>query len=91
MRLFRGLVKLALDTFRQLCYNCRGDAVVAQLAEQLIRNEQVAGSTPVNGSRDSLINKKDVNCTEATGVFFRVNNQSIVARRRIAFLKDSKR
>ena len=25
-------------------------AVVAQLAEQLIRNEQVAGSTPVNGS-----------------------------------------
>ena len=26
------------------------DAVVAQLAEQLIRNEQVAGSIPVNGS-----------------------------------------
>lgn len=26
------------------------DAVVAQLVEQLIRNEQVAGSTPVNGS-----------------------------------------
>ena len=25
-------------------------AVVAQLVEQLIRNEQVAGSTPVNGS-----------------------------------------
>ena len=29
--------------------NNRG-AVVAQLVEQLIRNEQVAGSTPVNGS-----------------------------------------
>ncbi len=27
-------------------------AVVAQLAEQLIRNEQVAGSIPVNGSTD---------------------------------------
>lgn len=26
------------------------DAVVAQLVEQLIRNEQVAGSSPVNGS-----------------------------------------
>jgi hypothetical protein len=26
-------------------------AVVAQLAEQLIRNQQVAGSTPANGSR----------------------------------------
>ena len=26
------------------------NAVVAQLAEQLIRNEQVAGSIPVNGS-----------------------------------------
>ena len=25
-------------------------AVVAQLVEQLTRNEQVAGSTPVNGS-----------------------------------------
>ena len=31
------------------------DAVVAQLAEQLIRNEQVAGSIPVNGSISSLI------------------------------------
>lgn len=30
------------------------DAVVAQLAEQLIRNEQVAGSIPVNGSISSL-------------------------------------
>ena len=28
------------------------DAVVAQLAEQLIRNEQVAGSIPVNGSTE---------------------------------------
>ena len=27
-------------------------AVVAQLVEQLIRNEQVAGSIPVNGSID---------------------------------------
>ena len=33
-----------------LCYNVATDAVVAQLAEQLIRNEQVAGSIPVNGS-----------------------------------------
>ena len=32
------------------------DAVVAQLAEQLIRNEQVAGSIPVNGS---ILDKKD--------------------------------
>lgn len=31
-------------------YNVEKDAVVAQLAEQLIRNEQVAGSIPVNGS-----------------------------------------
>ncbi len=31
-------------------YNGATDAVVAQLAEQLIRNEQVAGSIPVNGS-----------------------------------------
>lgn len=29
----------------------RQNAVVAQLAEQLIRNQQVAGSTPANGSR----------------------------------------
>ena len=34
---------------KYLCYNT-GIAVVAQLAEQLIRNEQVAGSIPVNGS-----------------------------------------
>ena len=35
---------------RALWYNSATDAVVAQLAEQLIRNEQVAGSIPVNGS-----------------------------------------
>jgi hypothetical protein len=28
-------------------------AVVAQLVEQLIRNQQVTGSSPVNGSRKS--------------------------------------
>ena len=33
-------------------------AVVAQLVEQLIRNEQVAGSTPVNGS----IQKNNIRC-----------------------------
>lgn len=32
-----------------MCYN-EDVAVVAQLVEQLIRNEQVAGSKPVNGS-----------------------------------------
>ena len=36
--------------FRKMLYNNPTDAVVAQLAEQLIRNEQVAGSIPVNGS-----------------------------------------
>ena len=36
-------------------YNYRRGAVVAQLAEQLIRNEQVAGSTPVNGSIERII------------------------------------
>ena len=36
--------------FRKMLYNNSTDAVVAQLAEQLIRNEQVAGSIPVNGS-----------------------------------------
>ena len=33
----------------ELCYNF-DVAIVAQLVEQLIRNEQVAGSIPVNGS-----------------------------------------
>lgn len=36
-------------------YNGATDAVVAQLAEQLIRNEQVAGSIPVNGSIDGIM------------------------------------
>ena len=40
-------------------------AVVAQLAEQLIRNEQVAGSTPVNGS----ILFKNYCCDGVCGVF----------------------
>ena len=39
-----------LGSFYRLWYNDCTDAVVAQLAEQLIRNEQVAGSIPVNGS-----------------------------------------
>ena len=39
-----------LGSFDRLWYNNCTDAVVAQLAEQLIRNEQVAGSIPVNGS-----------------------------------------
>ena len=32
-----------------MCYNL-ASAVVAQLVEQLIRNEQVTGSIPANGS-----------------------------------------
>ncbi len=40
-----------------------GNAVVAQLAEQLIRNEQVAGSIPVNGSKPKYsIRKNGVFC-----------------------------
>ena len=42
-------------------------AVVAQLVEQLIRNEQVAGSTPVNGSIEVFICKQEV---QALGFFF---------------------
>ncbi len=33
----------------EMCYNARS-AAVAQLVEQLIRNEQVTGSTPASGS-----------------------------------------
>ena len=42
-----------------LYYIFIGNAVVAQLAEQLIRNEQVAGSIPVNGSKQEDSIRKD--------------------------------
>ena len=43
------LYRIREQNASKLCYNT-DIAVVAQLAEQLIRNEQVAGSIPVNGS-----------------------------------------
>ena len=47
-------------------------AVVAQLAEQLIRNEQVAGSTPVNGSifceRNEKVVSRDLASFKETGL-----------------------
>ena len=41
-----------LTTAKLICYNTLvSDADVAQLAEQLICNQQVAGSSPIVGSR----------------------------------------
>jgi hypothetical protein len=37
------------------CYDPRGRATLAQLVERLIRNQQVAGSTPAGGSNISKI------------------------------------
>ena len=51
-------------------------AVVAQLVEQLIRNEQVAGSTPVNGS----IWKQLTNCKKFVIFMLEFRNQNLIMR-----------
>ena len=42
--------RLNSNNQKKIWYNTTIDAVVAQLVEQLIRNEQVTGSNPANGS-----------------------------------------
>jgi hypothetical protein len=42
-----------------LCYICTNYASLAQLVEQLIRNEQVVGSSPMRGSLSLTI---QINC-----------------------------
>ena len=46
--------KMRVDAGRKRCYNnpcLKSDACVAQLVEQLTRNEQVAGSSPATSSK----------------------------------------
>ena len=45
---------MRVDAGRKRCYNnpcLKSDACVAQLVEQLTRNEQVAGSSPATSSK----------------------------------------
>ena len=56
---FSEIAKIWLDKFRKMKYNNSRKsrhATVAQLVEQLIRNQQVAGSSPASSSkgRDNL-------------------------------------
>jgi hypothetical protein len=48
---FRGFDREVLYSPSHGRYNRRGKADVAQLVEQLIRNQQVSGSIPLVGSR----------------------------------------
>ena len=40
----------SLESLSVIIYFVLGDAILAQLVEQLTRNEQVAGSIPADGS-----------------------------------------
>ena len=54
---FSEIAKIWLDKFRKIKYNNSRKsrhATVAQLVEQLIRNQQVAGSSPASSSKKSL-------------------------------------
>ena len=51
---FSEIAKIWLDKFRKMKYNNSRKsrhATVAQLVEQLIRNQQVAGSSPASSSK----------------------------------------
>ena len=48
---YSHIFKISIDFTEKMCYHCfRVDAGVAQLAEQLICNQQVAGSSPITSS-----------------------------------------
>lgn len=57
-------MRYCLDIFSLLLYNIIV-ACVAQLVVQLIRNEQVAGSSPVTSSIFITQNKRILNCEDA--------------------------
>ena len=72
---FSEIAKIWLDKFRKMKYNNSRKsrhATVAQLVEQLIRNQQVAGSSPASSSKSSP-------CSQ--GLFFRCRNHPHRLRR----------
>ena len=72
---FSEIAKIWLDKFRKMKYNNSRKsrhATVAQLVEQLIRNQQVAGSSPASSSKSSP-------CSQ--GLLFRCRNHPHRLRR----------